>query len=99
MLEATALAEDEHYWFKGLRRNARRFLTRALAGRPVALVVDCGTGTGRNLDWLAEFGPAVGVEGLSLRQGDRVMPSLGVGELDLLAGLEQAAPDHCTGGK
>jgi SAM-dependent methyltransferase len=62
MLEATALAEDEHYWFKGLRRNARRFLTRALAGRPVALVVDCGTGTGRNLDWLAEFGPAVGVE-------------------------------------
>jgi SAM-dependent methyltransferase len=62
MLEATALAEDEHFWFKGLRRNARRLLHRALAGRRVALIVDCGTGTGRNLDWLAEFGPAVGVE-------------------------------------
>lgn len=62
MLEATALAEDEHFWFKGLRRNARRLLHRALAGRPVTLIVDCGTGTGRNLDWLAEFGPAVGVE-------------------------------------
>lgn len=62
MLEATALAEDEHFWFRGLRRNARRLLDRALAGRQASLVIDCGTGTGRNLDWLAEFGPAVGVE-------------------------------------
>jgi ubiquinone/menaquinone biosynthesis C-methylase UbiE len=62
MLEATALAEEEHFWFRGLRRNARRLLTRALGGRPASLVIDCGTGTGRNLDWLAEFGPAVGVE-------------------------------------
>jgi SAM-dependent methyltransferase len=72
MLEATALAEEEHFWFKGLRRNARRLLSRALAGRPASLVIDCGTGTGRNLDWLAEFGPAIGVErspvGLQLGQ-------------------------------
>lgn len=62
MLEATAAAEDRHFWFLGLRRNARYLLGRALAGRRPRLIVDCGAGTGRNLDWLREFGPAIGVE-------------------------------------
>jgi SAM-dependent methyltransferase len=62
MLEATALAEDEHFWFKGLRRNARRLLDHALGDRPAGLIIDCGAGTGRNLDWLSSMGPAIGVE-------------------------------------
>ena len=62
MLEATARAEDRHFWFRGLRRNARFVLERALDGRPASLIVDCGAGTGRNLDWLREIAPAVGVE-------------------------------------
>jgi len=62
MLEATALAEERHFWFRGLRRNARYLLETALAGRRPALIVDCGAGTGRNLEWLREIGPAVGVE-------------------------------------
>jgi SAM-dependent methyltransferase len=62
MLEATARAEDRHFWFRGLRRNARLLLARALGGRRDARIVDCGAGTGRNLDWLAEFGAAIGVE-------------------------------------
>ena len=62
MLDATAAAEDRHFWFKGLRRNARLLLTRGLAGRTPGLIVDCGAGTGRNLEWLSSFGPAVGVE-------------------------------------
>jgi SAM-dependent methyltransferase len=62
MLEATAAAEERHFWFLGLRRNARSLLAAALGGRPVALIVDCGAGTGRNLDWLSTFGPSVGVE-------------------------------------
>jgi ubiquinone/menaquinone biosynthesis C-methylase UbiE len=62
MLEATARAEDRHFWFQGLRRNARYLLTQALRGRRPRLIVDCGAGTGRNLDWLSEFGPAVGLE-------------------------------------
>jgi SAM-dependent methyltransferase len=62
MLDATAAAEDRHFWFKGLRRNARLLLTRGLAGRTPRLIVDCGAGTGRNLEWLSSFGPAVGVE-------------------------------------
>ena len=62
MLEATALAEERHFWFRALRRNARYLLETALAGKTPGLIVDCGTGTGRNLDWLATLGPAIGVE-------------------------------------
>src|SRR6187549_1005397 len=62
MLQATARAEDDHYWFRGLRRHARLLLSGALAGQSLTRIVDCGSGTGRNLDWLEEFGPAVGVE-------------------------------------
>ncbi len=62
MLEATARAEDRHFWFIGLRRHARQMLDRALDGRPVGLIIDGGSGTGRNLDWLQSYGPAVGVE-------------------------------------
>jgi len=62
MLEATAAAEDQHFWFLGLRRSARYLLERSLGGQVPRLIVDCGAGTGRNLDWLARFGTAVGVE-------------------------------------
>ena len=62
MLEATARAEDRHFWFRGLRRTARRVLEQAIGDRRVDLIVDCGTGTGRNLDWLRSIGRAVGIE-------------------------------------
>ena len=62
MLEATARAEDTHFWFRGLRRNARLLLDEALDGRRLARILDCGSGTGRNLEWLAEYGAVVGVE-------------------------------------
>jgi SAM-dependent methyltransferase len=62
MLAATARAEDRHFWFRGLRRNARRWLDAALHGRRARCIVDCGAGTGRNLDWLNDLGFAVGVE-------------------------------------
>ena len=62
MLQATARAEDDHFWFMGLRRSAKIMLDAALAGRRLARIVDCGAGTGRNLDWLRAYGDAVGVE-------------------------------------
>lgn len=62
MLEATALAEDAHFWFRGLRRTARQLIDEARRGRPLARIVDCGAGTGRNLDWLGRLAPVVGVE-------------------------------------
>ncbi len=62
MLEATAAAEDRHFWFMGLRRNARTMLHQAGVRPGLSVVIDCGAGTGRNLDWLSEFGPAFGVD-------------------------------------
>jgi SAM-dependent methyltransferase len=71
MLEATARAEDRHFWFRGLRRNARIMLEQAVGHRRGLTIVDCGSGTGRNLDWLRDFGLAVGVEqsAIGLRVG------------------------------
>jgi SAM-dependent methyltransferase len=62
MLDATARAEDRHFWFRALRRHARLVVEAALGGRRGVRIVDCGAGTGRNLDWLRAYGPAVGVE-------------------------------------
>ena len=62
MLEATLRAEDTHFWFIGLRRTARQMLAGALGGQRVDHIIDCGAGTGRNLEWLREFGDPTGVE-------------------------------------
>ena len=62
MLDATASAEERHFWFRGLRRHARLLLTAALDGGRPSRILDCGAGTGRNLDWLGAFGWAVGLE-------------------------------------
>ena len=62
MLDATRRAEDTHFWFKGLRRTARQLIETARGSREFRRIVDCGAGTGRNLDWLRQYGDAVGVE-------------------------------------
>jgi SAM-dependent methyltransferase len=61
LLEATARAERDHFWFKGLRAFVGPALERAAAG-PIRLVLDCGCGTGANLPMLRRLGPAVGVD-------------------------------------
>lgn len=62
MLKATAASEDTHAWFRNLRRVARQTITAAQRGRPIDRIADCGAGTGRNLDWLAELGRPIGIE-------------------------------------
>jgi SAM-dependent methyltransferase len=62
MLEATAAAENTHYWFRGLRRSAELMLRVVSRRRHFSRIVDCGAGTGRNLDWLSRYGDVVGVE-------------------------------------
>jgi SAM-dependent methyltransferase len=62
MLDATAKSEDRHFWFKGLRRSAKVILDARLKGERLRRIIDCGSGTGRNLDWLADYGSVVGVE-------------------------------------
>ena len=62
LLDATALAEYHHFWFRGFRRFVRPLLAEALAGCARPQILDCGCGTGANLAMLAGFGDAYGVD-------------------------------------
>lgn len=62
LLEATARAERNHFWFRGFRRFVRPLVERAAAGRRDLLTLDCGCGTGHNLNMLREYGRAVGID-------------------------------------
>jgi SAM-dependent methyltransferase len=62
LLSATARAEDHHFWFVGMRRFARLMLDRVIPARRPLRIIDCGAGTGRNLDWLRDYGWVMGLE-------------------------------------
>jgi ubiquinone/menaquinone biosynthesis C-methylase UbiE len=62
LLEATARAEQDHFWFRGFRRFVEPFVREATGGRPDARILDCGSGTGANLPLLARYGTAIGID-------------------------------------
>jgi SAM-dependent methyltransferase len=62
LLRATARAEARHFWFRGFRWFVAPLIRRALAGRSGVRLLDCGTGTGANLDLLGRFGTAYGFD-------------------------------------
>jgi len=63
LLEATARAERNHFWFRGFRAFVRPLLAQAAAGRRPLRILDCGCGTGHNLQaLLGPYGRAIGVD-------------------------------------
>jgi SAM-dependent methyltransferase len=62
LLELTHLAEQSHFWFRGFRWFVQPEVRLALAGRPSPFILDCGCGTGANVEWLREFGRACGFD-------------------------------------
>src|SRR3954469_1406006 len=62
LLRATARAEARHFWFRGFRAFVTPLLQRAAAGRAAARLLDCGCGTGANLELLAQVGRAYGFD-------------------------------------
>src|SRR5687768_399038 len=62
LLEATARAERDHFWFHGFRRFVAPLLERATSGRSNVTILDCGCGTGNNLIMLRKYGRAVGID-------------------------------------
>jgi len=62
LLRATARAESRHFWFRGFRAFVTPLVRTATAGRTDVRVLDCGRGTGANVDLLARFGRAYGFD-------------------------------------
>ena len=62
LLRATARAEQRHFWFRGFRAFVSPLLARAAAGRTNLQILDCGCGTGANLELLGRFGRAFGFD-------------------------------------
>jgi ubiquinone/menaquinone biosynthesis C-methylase UbiE len=79
LLDATARAEREHFWFRGFRRFVTPLLARAAGRRTDLRILDCGCGTGNNLRMLRRYGRATGIDltfsGLAhaRRQGERLV--------------------------
>jgi SAM-dependent methyltransferase len=62
LLRATALAEARHFWFKGFRAFVTPLLRHATRGIRDARLLDCGCGTGANVELLGQFGRAWGFD-------------------------------------
>ena len=62
LLRETARAEARHFWFRGFRSFIAPLLERAAAGRTDARLLDCGCGTGANVELLERFGRAFGFD-------------------------------------
>jgi ubiquinone/menaquinone biosynthesis C-methylase UbiE len=62
LLEATARAEQHHFWFRGFRRFVAPLLAEATRGHHPARILDCGCGTGNNLRMLRRYGDAWGID-------------------------------------
>lgn len=62
LLRATARAEGRHFWFRGFRAIVTPLIRWTLAGRADAQILDCGCGTGANVQLLERFGRTFGFD-------------------------------------
>jgi SAM-dependent methyltransferase len=63
LLNATARAERDHFWFRGFRRFVAPLLAEVAAGAGGRIdALDCGCGTGHNLGLLRRYGRAWGID-------------------------------------
>ena len=107
LLELTYRAEQSHFWFRGFRQYVKPMIARATAGLASPRILDCGCGTGSNLEMLRPFGDAVGFDltgsgvAFAHRHGHRVaQASIGdipfaTGRFDLVTSFDvfQCLPD------
>ncbi len=62
LLDLTAEAEADHFWFYGFRSFVAPVLAELAAGRGNLQLIDCGCGTGHNLSLLSQHGRAFGFD-------------------------------------
>lgn len=61
-LALTQQAVASHFWFRGFRSFVRPVLVGVAGARKHLRLLDCGSGTGDNLPWLARYGRVIGVD-------------------------------------
>jgi SAM-dependent methyltransferase len=62
LLRATSLAEVRHFWFKGFHFFVTPLLREATRGVARPMLLDCGCGTGANVELLGRYGRAFGFD-------------------------------------
>ena len=62
VLEATYRAERSHFWFHGLAAFSQPLLEGAVAGIGSPEILDCGCGTGANMNRLSKLGRVTGFD-------------------------------------
>jgi hypothetical protein len=62
LLRATATAESRHFSFRGFRWLVTPIVRRATVGRPKPGILDCGCGTGANIELLNRLGVSYGFD-------------------------------------
>jgi SAM-dependent methyltransferase len=62
LLRATARAESRHFWFRGFRAFVTPLVVEALAGVREPRILDCGCGTGANVELLGRYGSTFGFD-------------------------------------
>ena len=61
-LELTGRAEATHFWYRGFRKFIAPVIADLARGRPGIRLVDCGCGTGHNMQLLRPHGTTVGFD-------------------------------------
>jgi SAM-dependent methyltransferase len=61
-LELTSRAETAHFWFRGFRGFVTPVIGDLAGGRRDLRIIDCGCGTGHNVQLLKAFGRVVGFD-------------------------------------
>ncbi|HKH72019.1 MAG TPA: class I SAM-dependent methyltransferase [Vicinamibacterales bacterium] len=100
LLELTGRAEATHFWFRGFRKFIAPVIADLANGRPGLRLVDCGCGTGHNLQLLRPHGRAIGFDlgaagparahaaGLTVLRGDVTRIPLASGSFDVATSFD-----------